>query len=425
MSSEQGFRAPKGVQDILPPSIFLWQQIESAARRIFTSYGFSEIRIPIFEATGVFVRSIGEDTDIVEKEMYTFSDKGGRSVTLRPEGTASVVRCYVQNNLKTLPSPQKFFYMGPMFRYERPQAGRLRQFYQIGVEAFGDPHPRMDAEVIAMLARFLREIGLGGIRVQINSIGCDDCRPGYREALLRYFADRLDGFCTDCVRRFQRNPLRILDCKVPGCRELRTEAPKISDHLCGGCRDHFGELLNMLQKLGIAYETVPYLVRGLDYYTRTIFEVTSEGLGAQNAVAAGGRYDKLVREFGGKDTPATGFAVGMERITELLREATSAVTPVPDGFIAPVGARASVEALMIAERLRSTGRWIEIGEEGGSLKSHLRRAARLLSRYVLILGDDEIASGRITWKRLSDATQGECPFDSIGNLLNAKNSSAD
>lgn len=425
MSSEQGFRALKGVQDILPPAIFLWQQIESAARRIFTSYGFSEIRIPIFEATGVFVRSIGEDTDIVEKEMYTFPDKGGRSVTLRPEGTASVVRCYVQNNLKTLPSPQKFFYMGPMFRYERPQAGRLRQFYQIGVEAFGDPHPRMDAEVISMLARFLREIGLDGIRVQVNSIGCDDCRPGYREALLRYFADRLDGFCADCVRRFERNPLRILDCKVPGCRELRADAPKITDHLCGGCRGHFDELLNMLQKLGIAYEAVPHLVRGLDYYTRTIFEVTSAGLGAQNAVAAGGRYDQLVREFGGKDTPATGFAVGMERIAELLREGTSAVTPVPDAFIAPVGARASVEALMIAERLRAAGRWIEIGEEGGSLKSHLRRAARLLSRYVLILGDDEIASGRITWKRLSDATQGECPFDGIGNLLNAKDSSAD
>lgn len=417
MSGAGSFQTLKGMQDILPPESFRWQRVEAAARGVFGAFGFQELRVPVLEATGVFVRSIGEQTDIVEKEMYTFEDKGGRSVTLRPEGTASVVRAYVQHHLHTMPSPQRFYYAGPMFRYERPQAGRFRQFYQIGVEAFGDPHPRMDAEVILMLVRLLERIGLPDLAVQINSIGCEECRPAFRESLRHFFGSRLDRLCPDCLRRHERNPLRILDCKAAGCREARQDAPTISDVLCSGCRDHHDLLISMLGRLGVASVPAPDLVRGLDYYTRTIFEVSSGSLGAQNAVAAGGRYDRLVKEFGGRDTPAVGFAIGMERIIELLKNATKTDTPVPAAFIAPLGSRASGEALVIADRLRSAGYWIEIGEDGASLKSQLRRADRLATRYILFVGDDEIAAGKVTWKRMADAEQGEVPIDGIPDLL--------
>ncbi len=283
------------MQDILPPDIYIWQKVEKVSREVFSSYGFQEIRPPVMEATNVFTRSIGENTDIVEKEMYTFTDKGDRSISLRPEGTASVVRCYVEKNLHTLPSPQKFYYTGPMFRYERPQSGRFRQFYQIGVEAFGDPSPRMDAEVISMLRRCLERLGLKGVTFNVNSIGCAECRPAYREQLMEFFAGGLDSLCPDCNRRYHTNPLRILDCKVERCREMRKGAPKVTDSLCSDCRTHFDSLLSFLGQLGVSHTVNPDMVRGLDYYTRTTFEVTSENLGAQNAVAAGGRYDRLVK----------------------------------------------------------------------------------------------------------------------------------
>ncbi len=405
------------MQDILPPEIYLWQSVERTAREVFTSFGFQEVRVPVAESTELFIRSIGENTDIVEKEMYTFNDKAGRSMTLRPEGTASVVRCYIQNNLSNLPSPQKFYYSGPMFRYERPQAGRLRQFYQIGVEAFGSAEPEMDAEVISMLRHTLTKIGLDDIVFQINSIGCEECRTGYRKSLVEYFSGTLDNLCDDCRRRYSVNPLRILDCKVSRCAELRTGAPVITGHLCTSCRTHFDKLLSLLDLLHVAYQIKPDMVRGLDYYTGTIFEVTDQSLGAQNAVAAGGRYDRLVREFGGPETPAVGFAIGMERIIELLKRSRATAVRGPDVFIAAVGDAGQRESFLMADSLRASGFWIETGHAGNSLKSQMRKADRLSSAYVFVLGDEEIHAGRMTWKRLSDAANGTISMNEAADFL--------
>jgi histidyl-tRNA synthetase len=413
VSPSTRFKALKGMRDILAPDIYIWQRVEAVAREIFYSYGFQEIRTPVAESTDLFTRSIGENTDIVEKEMYTFSDKGGRSVSLRPEGTASVVRSYVENHLFNLPPPQKYYYSGQMFRYERPQSGRFRQFYQIGVEAFGSAQPVMDAEILSMLRHFLIRLGLETLNFQVNSIGCRECRPRYRKALLDFFSDRLDGLCVDCQRRYNQNPLRILDCKVERCIELRSGAPKVTDYICNDCRKHFDRLLTLLTRLGVPYTVNPDMVRGLDYYTRTTFEVTSENLGAQNAVAAGGRYDRLVKEFGGPETPAVGFAVGMERIVELLRVTGVQEVPVPEVFIASIGERANGEGLAVADSLRQAGLWVEVGDSGSSLKSQMRRADRLSAGYALIIGDEEIDSGVVKWKKLSDSSQGELPLSGI------------
>jgi histidyl-tRNA synthetase len=405
------------MQDVLPPDIYIWQRVESVAREIFSSFGFKEIRPPIVESTNVFTRSIGENTDIVEKEMYTFLDKAGRSITLRPEGTASVVRCYVENHLYNLPSPQKYYYTGPMFRYERPQFGRLRQFFQIGVEVFGSPHHEMDAEVLSMLRHFLIKLGFTDLKFQVNSIGCEQCRPNYKESLRLFFSDRLDNLCTDCMRRYDQNPLRILDCKVDLCVQMRSGAPKVTDYLCKNCMTYFDRLLSLLGMLGIPYIVNPDMVRGLDYYTRTIFEVTSEDLGAQNAVAAGGRYDLLVKEFGGPETPAVGFAVGLERIIELLKKSFHYDFPTPHVFIANVGEAASRESVLIADRLRGEGLWVEVGDTGASLKSQMRRADRLSSKYVFIIGDDEIRSGKLKWKKLTDSSQGEVALHDVTDFF--------
>lgn len=405
------------MQDILPPDIFIWQKVEETAREVFSSFGFQEIRVPVAESTELFIRSIGENTDIVEKEMYTFDDKAGRSITLRPEGTASVVRCYIQNNLSQLPLPQKFYYSGPMFRYERPQSGRLRQFYQIGVEAFGSPEPEMDAEVISMLRHTLERIGIEDVSFLINSIGCEECRAGYREALTKFISERRESLCDDCTRRYVLNPLRILDCKVSRCIELRKGAPGVPDYLCSACSLHFEKLIGLLDLLQVHYQLKPDLVRGLDYYTGTIFEVTSRNLGAQNAIAAGGRYDRLVKEFGGPETPAVGFAIGMERIIELMKRSPFAGLPAPDVFLAAVGAAALRETFIMADRLRAEGYWVETGNAGNSLKSQMRKADRLSSAYVFIVGDDEMQSEKLKWKKLSDSTEGELSFPELSGFL--------
>lgn len=407
------YSALKGIQDILPPDVALWQRIEAIARTVFHRYGFREIRLPIMESTEVFVRSIGEATDIVEKEMYTFTDKGDRSVTLRPEGTAPAVRAYVEHSLYTLPAPQKFYYAGPMFRYERPQKGRFRQFHQIGAEAFGAAQPSLDAELIVMLQAFLQTIGLKALTFELNSIGCSECRPGYRTALTTFFASRLADLCPDCGRRYTTNPLRILDCKVERCIELRQGAPEMGQHLCAGCREHFDELIGRLKTLGVSYTLNPNLVRGLDYYTRTAFEVTSEHLGAQKAVAAGGRYDKLVEEFGGPPTPAIGFAVGMERLVALLKESTEPAVPAPRVFIATLGTAAEAESFRIAETLRAAGLWVEANYGGASLKSQLRKADRLGAEFALIIGDNELQAGKAQWKNLKAGTQGEVELSAV------------
>lgn len=417
MSAAEKYRALKGMRDVLPPDIYIWQKIESTAAELFSSYGFREVRTPIAESTGLFARGIGEGTDIVDKEMYTFEDKGGRSITLRPEGTASVVRCYIENQLHTLPSPQKFYYAGPMFRYERPQSGRFRQFYQIGVEAFGSASPALDAEVISMLRNFLQRLGLPELTVQVNSIGCASCRPGYTEALIGFLGDRHPELCPDCQRRYSRNPLRILDCKVPRCITLRQGAPRVVDHLCADCRDHFETLQQLLTRLEIPYVLNHEMVRGLDYYTRTAFEVTSGELGAQNAVAAGGRYDRLVRECGGPDVPAFGFAVGLERLTELIKKSLPAVHPAPALFLALLGMPALYEGLRIADRLRADGIWTEVGDHAASLKSQMRKADRLAAGYVVIIGDDELAAGEFKWKKLADGSEGSAPFSALPSLF--------
>lgn len=397
----------KGMEDILPPDITVWQAVEATARDIFARYGFQEIRVPILESTDIFTRGIGEATDIVEKEMYTFTDKGNRSVSMRPEGTAPVVRCYVEKNLHTLASPQKYFYTGPMFRYERPQKGRFRQFYQVGAEAFGVATPAMDAEVISLLRNLLEAIGLGGLNFELNSIGCAECRPAYRQALLDFFGDKRSEYCPDCQRRYDTNPLRILDCKVPRCGELRQGAPTVTEHLCDGCRNHFDELLSILNALKVPYTLNPNLVRGLDYYTKTTFEVTSEHLGAQKAVAAGGRYDRLVEEFGGPATPAIGFAIGMERIVTLLKEQQPVEQPEPRVFVATLGREAELEGFRIVEALRSEGIWAEQSYGGGSLKSQLRRADRVGAAFALIIGENEMKAGMLQWKNMKKGEQGE------------------
>lgn len=411
------YSALKGMQDILPPDVYIWQEIESTAKDIFHRYGFQEIRLPIIESTEIFSRSIGETTDIVEKEMYTFADKAGRSITMRPEGTAPAVRCYVEHHLYNLPSPQKFFYSGPMFRYERPQKERFRQFYQIGAEAFGVSQPSIDAEIIAMLKNLFEALGLKEVNFEINSIGCEKCRPDYKNALLYFFKSKLSEFCPDCQRRYELNPLRILDCKVQRCIELRQGAQVVTDYLCNECREHFEELLFRLNSLNMPYSLNPNLVRGLDYYTKTAFEVTSEHLGAQKAVAAGGRYDKLVEEFGGPATSAIGFAVGMERLAALLKEKMAEKHPAPKVFIAALGREAEIEGFRIAEDLRAKGFWIEFNYGGASLKSQLRKADRIGAEFAFIIGDNELKSGKIQWKNLKTGQHGEIPIPDAISLF--------
>jgi histidyl-tRNA synthetase len=415
------YRTLKGLQDILPPDIAIWQHIEEAARKIFRTYGYQEIRLPILESTDIFVRSIGETSDIVEKEMYTFHDRGGRSVTLRPEGTASFVRAYVEHHLYNNPAPQKFYYMGPMFRYERPQAYRYRQFYQIGAEAMGVEDPKLDAEIISMLSKILNSIGLEGVNFELTSIGCKDCRPAYKDALKNFLRDRLSSFCGDCQRRFDVNPLRILDCKVPDCISLRQGSPAVLDYLCDDCKQHFDNLKHYLTTLKVPHTVNPNLVRGLDYYTKTAFEVTSESLGAQKAVAAGGRYDGLVDEFGGPPTPGIGFAIGMERIIPLIKDSVKPAEG-PDLFICTLGEKATEEAFRLAEKLRSQGIMVELNYEQHSLKSQMRKADRIGARNVIFVGEDEIKKNVIIMKDMLSKEETKIGFyaDELIKIIHGK-----
>ncbi|MBC8414668.1 MAG: histidine--tRNA ligase [Nitrospira sp.] len=391
----------KGLQDIMPPEIAIWQHVEKMAHEVFRNFGCREIRLPIIESTDVFIRSIGETSDIVEKEMYTFEDKGGRSVTMRPEGTAAFVRAYVQHHLHNDPAPQKYFYMGPMFRYERPQAFRYRQFYQIGVEAMGIEDPKLDAEMLSMLSVLLDRIGLKGLNFEVTSIGCKDCRPGHREALTDFLRDKLDAFCTDCQRRFDLNPLRILDCKVNRCIESREGAPPVIEHLCDDCSTHFNALKNNLKILNVPHTINPNLVRGLDYYTKTAFEVTSENLGSQSAVAAGGRYDSMVKDFGGPPTPGIGFAMGMERIIPLIKDAM-AEPEGPDLYICPIGDAAIEKSFTLTNELRAAGLWAETAYQSTSLKSQMRKANRIGAKHVIVIGEDEIGNNAVTIKNMAN-----------------------
>ncbi|MEW6594966.1 MAG: histidine--tRNA ligase [Thermodesulfobacteriota bacterium] len=404
-------QALKGFKDILPDESPTWQWVESTARAVFHRFGFGEIKVPILEKTELFARSIGEATDIVEKEMYTFTDRNGEQITMRPEGTASVLRAFIEHNLQARQPLTKLYTIGPMFRHERPQKGRLRQFHQMSVEAIGSDHPRLDAEIIAMAWELLRELGLSA-SLQINSLGCPACRPAYRQALLDFLAARLDKVCDDCKRRSETNPLRVLDCKSAHCQEQYQGAPMILDHLCAGCADHFSAVKSSLDQLAIPYGVNGFMVRGLDYYTRTTFELLTDALGAQSAVGAGGRYDGLIEQLGGPKLPGIGFAMGMERLTLLLEQQKSTAVPQTtiDCFIAALGEAAVNRAFPLLHALRAKGMKAAMDLEGKSLKSQMKQADRLMARYTLILGEEELAKGEAVLRDMASKEQQTVPL---------------
>lgn len=402
------YRAPKGTKDILPDETARWQHVERVARELLATYRYAEIRTPIFEALDLFARGVGEHTDIVSKEMYTFSRKGEREdeqlFALRPENTAGVARAYVEHKLYAEPAPQKLWYLGPMFRYERPQAGRQRQFHQLGVECLGSEDARWDAECIVMAADMLERLEVGGLEVQLNSVGCEACRPAYRERLQAHLRAHEAGLCQSCVVRAEKNPLRVLDCKVPACAPIIEAAPPLSEGLCEACRDALATVSHLLGVAGLPYRLNLRLVRGLDYYTRTVFEVVAEtGLGSQNTVLAGGRYNKLVEEVGGPPTPGVGWAMGMERLMMLLAESAVPVSRLDALFVAR-GDAASERAFQLARELRRADFTVELGA-GGKIDKQFKQAERLGARFALILGEDELTAGEVTVKDLDRREQ--------------------
>ncbi|MBF0414394.1 MAG: histidine--tRNA ligase [Magnetococcales bacterium] len=406
----------RGVHDLLPGETTLWQFLESEALSIFRRYGFEEIRTPLFEKTELFARAVGATTDIVEKEMYTFADRGGDSLSLRPEGTASVVRAFVQQSMHRH-LPWKVWYRGPMFRYERPQKGRQRQFHQIGCELFGPEGPLADAELMAMAMHYLTGIGLKDVLVlEINSLGCLTCRAPYRDLLIAALRTSAAHLCDDCRNRLERNPLRVLDCKRESCRATITRAPIMLDHLCPGCHTHFASLKDHLAGLGIAHQVNPLMVRGLDYYNRTAFEITAVGLGAQNAVAAGGRYDGLVAQMGGTATPAIGFAMGLERLALLLDGENRHTLPM-DIYLVTLGDAAEQASLKLADTLRKAGLSVELNLGGGSLKSQMKRAGRSQARYAVLIGDSELANNSVVVKDMLQSQQREIPIPETVNHM--------
>lgn len=411
---------PVGTKDILPSERPAWDYICNIIHDTFKAYGFGEIRTPVFEATELFSRGVGDTTDVVEKQMYTFEDKGGRSLTLRPEGTAGVVRSYIENGMASLPQPVKIFYDMPIYRYEKKQKGRYREFTQCGVELFGAAGATADVEVIAMVNTILTRLGISDIQLVINSIGCPHCRPQYNEMLKSYFSDNEDKLCDTCKGRLQRNPLRILDCKSPDCNSLAENCPKITDHLCPECAEHFEQVKAGLDALGIKYVVDPYVVRGLDYYSKTVFEFISTGIGSQGAVCAGGRYDGLVEILGGAHTPAVGFAMGIERMLLHMESCgllDNLSTPKPKLYIAAMGQQAVLEAERIAYALRNKGVYVETDIMNRSFKAQFKYADKIGAEYTIALGDNEIASGKVNLKKMSDGTAEEISLSSIVDIF--------
>ncbi|MBU0580312.1 MAG: histidine--tRNA ligase [Candidatus Margulisbacteria bacterium] len=413
------YSAPRGTQDILPEEILYWNYIEEKAARVFKLFNYQEIRTPIFEQTDLFSRSIGTDTDIVEKEMYTFQDKKGRSITLRPEETAPIVRAYLENNLGKQGGIQKLWYQGPMFRYEKPQAGRFRQFHQVGCEIIGTQSPLADAELIQLAVQMFSELGLKDLEVAVNSVGCQICRPVIREKLKSFLGDSLPHLCADCQRRFKKNPLRILDCKNKKCRHYLMGLSSLNDALCHECQDHFHSVLNYLDTMGIKYKHNYAMVRGLDYYTKTVFEVISKNLGAQDAVCGGGRYDNLVKELGGVAVPAVGFAFGMERTVMVLKEQN---VELPKGemkkvFFAIMGEVARNKAITIIPKVREKGFQVELDYDGKGLKAQLKRANKINADCVVIIGEEEVDKNIVQVKNMATGEQKELPFDKLVDTL--------
>jgi histidyl-tRNA synthetase len=398
-------KALKGFKDILPDEVGLWQLIEIKARDIFHRYGFEEIKVPILEKTDLFVRTIGASTDIVEKEMYTFEDRNGSSIAMRPEGTASVIRAYIENGLYVRGSVQRLYTVGPMFRHERPQKGRLRQFHQMSVEVLGSDRAMIDAEVMAMAWQLLQEIGLEA-SLEINSLGCAACRPSFKETLQKFINERIEHLCEDCQRRSVSNPLRVLDCKSDHCQEQYFSAPSIIEHLCGVCSDHFDEVKRALDLLGVPYSVNPKMVRGLDYYTRTAFEFITTELGAQGAIGAGGRYDGLVKQLGGPDVPGIGFAMGLERLVMLLSQKDELESqPGLDLFLVTLGEVAHEKGFHLMQMLRSLGVRVMMDHEGRSIKNQMKQANKQKSRFALILGENELKNQEVVLKDMLSGEQ--------------------
>ncbi len=404
----------RGMNDILPPDSILWNRIEAAFRRTVARYGFYEVKTPILEETALFTRSIGDATEIVEKEMYTFEDKGGHSLTLRPEGTASMVRAYIENPETDGDSIARWFYFGPMYRYERPQKGRYREFYQFGAEAFGVAAPEQDAEMMAMAVHFLNEIGIKDVTLKINSLGDNSDRQAYKEKLLEHLRGRESELCEDCKRRMTTNPLRVLDCKQENCIAVAAGAPLIIDSLGPEAGAHFEKVKHTLDGLGIKYVVDPHIVRGLDYYNRSAFEFITENLGAQKAVGGGGRYDALVEQLGGPSTPAVGFAMGVERLIALLKDQGAQSLPSLDFFVIPMGEAAQEYSMKLGARLRSEGLSGEIDCSGRRLKNLFKRAERIGARYTIIIGDQELAEGAANVKNMESKEQQRIALDDIG-----------
>ena len=413
---------PRGTQDILPGETEKWHYLENSIGEICRQYGFRELRTPVFEHTELFSRTSGESSDIVRKEMYTFEDRGGRSLTLRPEGTASLARAYVENGMHVWPSPVKLYYLAPMFRYEKPQAGRLRQHTQIGIETFGSQEPVTDAEVIIFALDLFDRLGISGLIANLNSIGCADCRPKHRKELVSFLEGLHGELCPDCQGRLDRNPLRVLDCKEESCQRLVADAPVMLDYLCGQCRDHFADLQQYLADSHIEYTVNPHIVRGLDYYTKTVFEIVHPGLGAHNVVCAGGRYDGLIEEVGGPSTPGVGFGMGLERLLMILDE-EGIELPIDEGmdvFIATIGTKAARKAFSLVQELRRAGLSSDIDHLGRGLSGQMKQANRSNARWTGILGDDELDGGVITLRNMETGDQSEVPLDALTRIVSGK-----
>ena len=411
----------KGMNDVLPPESAKWQHLEATCRTVFARHGYGEIRTPVVEHTELFSRGVGEATDIVEKEMYTFTVRNEKSLTMRPEMTASCVRAYIEHSIYGKDPVTRWWYLGPMFRYERAQAGRYRSFWQIGCEVYGVAAPTVDAEQIAMLTSLYGALGIGDLTVKVNSVGSGDDRPRYRAALVEYLTPHRASLCADCQRRLDVNPLRVLDCKVPTCREIVKGAPRLTDYLGEASRAHFDGVQATLGELGVRFVVDPGLVRGLDYYTGTVFEITTalEGLGNQNTIVAGGRYDGLVESLGGPATPAVGFALGVERVLFCMPGEPASFVPPLDLFIATLGAPARQRATALAHRLREAGVSVEVEHREAGMKAQFRRAEKAAARFAIALGDNELATGQAKLKDM--AARAETPIDlsDIGTLLGA------
>ena len=406
---------PKGTKDMLPAEAYKWHYVEDIARQTAHSFGFKEIRTPTFEHTELFLRGVGETTDIVNKEMYTFNDKGNRSMTLRPEGTAGVARSYIENGLVQGGLPLKMYYIASIFRYEKPQNGRLREHHQFGVEMYGSDLPKADVEVISLAYAFLTNVGLKDLALNINSIGCKECRAKYNQALKEYIGANLDGMCATCKSRFDKNPLRILDCKEERCKTITANAPKILDYLCDDCKEHFEGVQKGLTALGINFTVNPGIVRGLDYYTRTVFEFVSTDIGAQGTVCGGGRYNHLVEEVGGKPTPAAGFGLGLERLLLVLENTNNlkAEDKGIDVYVAPLGEKAGDESGVICQHLRKAGLSAETDLMGRSLKAQMKYADKINAHFVAIIGDDELDQGIATVKNMKEGESRQVSLDDL------------